>query len=212
MIAAMNQQKGFSLLELIVVLVMIAVVTGGVSIIVSGASSPEKQLNVVGKQLLAKMNFALDEALMQRRVIGLRIENADDQEKTSGYFWYRYENKQWFSLEEPLASVSIPENIIIAFSVDEATTKSLLENSLNVISDKSQEEKKLIPNIIFYPNSDISEFTLQLAFKDNEESNAIFYIFIDKYGQLAYEYNDSGAVDNTNSDILTGQLAQGLKR
>lgn len=195
MIAMMNKQKGFSLLELMVVLVMIAVVTGGVSIIVSGASSPEKQLNAAGRQLLARMNFALDEALMQRRVIGLRIENAGDQEKQSAYFWYRYENNQWFSLGEPLNSAAIPEDMTIVLLVDEAITESLLENSLNDTSDKNQEEKKLIPDIIFYPNSDVSEFTLQLAFKNKQENKATFSIFIDKRGQLAYEYKDSDPID-----------------
>ena len=174
----MKKSQGFSLIELLVVLVMITVMAASVSIAVNRAS-PEKELNTLGLQLFAKMNFAIDEALMQRKLIGLRIEN---QEKKSAYYWHSFTNNRWQLLSDSLSSVVIPDNILIERELDTEFTDSLLAQTLN----DTDEEKALVPDIVFYPNSDISEFTITIGYRDPRESDHTFRIMLDEYGQLSH--------------------------
>lgn len=177
----MNKLKGFSLIELMFVLLLISVIVGSVSISITG-TSPEKRLNTFGLQLFATMNFAVDEALMQRHPIGFRIEN---KETESTYHWYRYNNERWSLLGAPLKSVTMPENIIIDVAIESEFVESLLEQSLN-----SDEEKIIQPDIIFFPNGEISEFTLTLSYRDTHDSDATLRITLNEYAALSHSLED----------------------
>jgi general secretion pathway protein H len=184
-----NKEKGFTLVELRIVLSIVAFISGGVAIVVSSASSAEKRLDEAGKKLFAQMNFALDEALMQRRLIGLRIEN---NEKQSSYSWYGYEDTRWQPLEEPLTQQVLAEDISIEISVDDELLEALLENSLNNLS----EEELIPPAIIFYPNSDVSEFELVLVVHDDVEEQHRFRIYIDEACKLTNSFIESKIENN----------------
>lgn len=171
-----KKAQGFTLFEIMVVLLMISVASAAVTIVVNTASSPEKELNKVGRQLFSKMNFALDEALMQRRLIGLRV---DSDREASKYSWHVYENERWQLLGSPLSAVAVPEAMELIVSVDDELLDDLLEASLN-----SLDEDAAPPSIIFYPNSDISEFELSLAFRENDNEKEAFRIYMDERGQL----------------------------
>jgi type II secretion system protein H len=173
--------KGFSLFEMIIVLFIISMVAGAVTILVNASSSPEKRLNQVGSQLFAEMNFAIDEALMQRRLIGLRIES--DKEGAQ-YSWHVYSNARWALLSEPLSEVVIPDEMQLDISVEDELLESLLEQSLSNIG----EEEQAVPAIIFYPNSDISEFELSVALRKNDNDVSAFRIYIDERGQLTNSF------------------------
>jgi general secretion pathway protein H len=188
-LAMAEKEKGFTLVELMLVLTIVAFITGGVAIIVSSASSAKKRLDEAGKKLFSQMNFALDEALMQRRLIGLRVES---NEKQSSYSWHGYENTRWQPLGEPLTEQILAEDIDIEISVDDALLEALLEDDLNNLS----EEEFIPPAIIFYPNSDVSEFELVLVINDDAEEPHRFRIYIDEAGQLTNSFIQSNIVNS----------------
>ena len=134
----MNKQaiKGFSLIELLIVLFMISILSGGVAIAISATSSPGKRLFEAGEQLFAQMNFALDEALMQQHLIGLRVEANEESE--SSYSWHRYEDENWQALEDPLSSQTLSDEIALQISIEDSLLESLLEKSLNEV-DSTEE-------------------------------------------------------------------------
>lgn len=181
-----RKTQGFSLIELMIVILLVSVISGGVAIVVSSASSPQKRLQEVGAQLFAKMRFASDEALIQRRLIGLRVNSG--QEKTQ-YTWHAYENERWVLLSSPLSITVLPEDMDIEVTVDDELLEALLENSLNSLA----EEEQTPPAIIFYPNSDISEFELKVSLKLRNDSDEKFRIYLDERGQLS-----NSSVDEKN--------------
>ena len=184
----MRRATGFTLLELLVVLLILAAVSSAVAITASSTSSPEKRIESVGKTLFAQMQFALDEALIQQQLIGLRIDTEGDI--AAAYSWHRYlssgqngeNNNTWEALDDDaLSTVSLPDELFIDATIDDVLLEALSELSLN---DES-EEIQTPPSIIFYPNGDISEFSLTFAFLDKNESDAVFRVFIDERGQLS---------------------------
>ncbi|ODS24578.1 type II secretion system protein GspH [Candidatus Endobugula sertula] len=170
--------KGFSLIELLIVLFMISILSGGVAIAISATSSPEKRLFETGERLFAQMNFALDEALMQQHLIGLHVEV--DAENGSTYSWHRYKNERWQALKEPLSSHHLTDEITLQISIEDSLLESLLEKSLNEV-DSAQE---ITPAIMFYPSSEVSDFELTLALKENNQDKSQFRIFINERGEL----------------------------
>ena len=184
----MRRATGFTLLELLVVLLILAAVSSAVAITASSTSSPEKRIESVGKTLFAQMQFALDEALIQQQLIGLRIDTEGDI--AAAYSWHRYlssgqngaNNNTWKALDnDALSTVSLTDELFIDATIDDMLLEALTELSLN---DES-EEIQTPPSIIFYPNGDISEFSLTFAFLDKNESDAVFRVFIDERGQLS---------------------------
>jgi len=188
-----RSESGFSILELIVVLLILAIISSAVAISASSTSSPEKRIESVGKTLFAQMQFALDEALIQQQPIGLRIDVEGDV--AAAYSWHTYlstgqnsdqnsnqNSNAWKSVDsDALSSVSLDEDFFIDATIDDVLLEVLTELSLN---DES-EDIQTPPSIIFYPNGDISEFSLTFAFVDKKESDADFRIFIDERGQLS---------------------------
>jgi hypothetical protein len=75
----------------------------------------------------------------------------------------------------------LTDELFIDATIDDMLLEALTELSLN---DES-EEIQTPPSIIFYPNGDISEFSLTFAFLDKNESDAVFRVFIDERGQLS---------------------------
>lgn len=180
----MKRAAGFSLLELMVVLLILAAISSAVAISAGSTSSPEKRIESVGKALFAQMQFALDEALIQQQLIGLRIDV--EGEIATAYSWHAYQNRKndnsWKTLDSnALSTVNLADELFIDATIDDVLLEALTELSLN---DES-EEIPTPPSIIFYPNGDISEFSLTFAFVDKNESDASFRIFIDERGQLS---------------------------
>lgn len=192
-----RSESGFSILELIVVLLILAIISSAVAISAGSTSSPQKRIESVGKTLFAQMQFALDEALIQQQPIGLRIDVEGDV--AAAYSWHIYlstgqnsdqnsdqnsnqNSNTWKSVDsDALSSVSLDEDFFIDATIDDVLLEALTELSLN---DES-EDIQTPPSIIFYPNGDISEFSLTFAFVDKKESDADFRIFIDERGQLS---------------------------
>jgi general secretion pathway protein H len=185
-----RRATGFTLLELLVVLLILAAISSAVAISASSTSSPEKRIASVGKTLFAQMQFASDEALIQQQLIGLRIDVEGDV--AAAYSWHSYKNSgqnreqnnnTWEMLDsDALSTVSLTNEWFIDATIDDVLLEALSELSLNDESEVIQTP----PSIIFYPNGDISEFSLTLAFVDKNESDAIYRIFIDERGQLSH--------------------------
>jgi general secretion pathway protein H len=185
-----RRAAGFTLLELLVVLIILAAISSAVAISAGSTSSPEKRIATVGKRLFAEMQFALDEALVQQRLMGLRIDIEGDV--AAAYSWHRYQknegNNTWEMLDnDALSAVSLTDELFIDATIDDVLLEALSELSLN---DES-EDIQTPPSIIFYPNGDISEFSLTFAFVDKNNSDAIFRIFIDERGQLSHSILES---------------------
>ncbi len=185
-------QRGFSLLELMAVLFIVAIVSSAVGLSVGSVSSKQKRLDEVGKKLYAQMQYAVDESVINYQVIGLRIDQDDNQNYS--YSWHSYQNKKWQQMDGILSSVSLPENIQIEMTIDDELLEDLLEASLNDEEEFNQEsDETLPPSVVFYPNSDVSEFELSLLFDNDSEDEEKFTIYLDERGDLNNSMIDDAA-------------------
>lgn len=165
-------------------LLMITIIVSSVAITVNSVSSNQDRLYDAGRELFAKMQFAMDESLMQQRLIGFRVET--DSTEISSYDWHYYIDERWQLLEEPLNAITLPEDIVVELSIDDELLETLLEKTLN---DQS-EEGAAPPSILFFPDSNVSDFQLILALKGDDEQEP-YQIYIDERGQLTNSLIDT---------------------
>ncbi len=86
--------KGFTLVEILVVVVIVAVMTAlGVQMLSAG--SVERNLQQHGRQIQASLNFSCDQAILQNRSHGISFFN-------EGYQFSQYVDQQWLSLADEM--------------------------------------------------------------------------------------------------------------
>ena len=184
--------QGFTLIELLVAMLILSIASvAAVKYSFGSFSSDEKLLEKIGQQLFNEMNFVLDEALIQQRLFGLKIDNAGindnrlSQEENITYHWLYYnDNEQWQPVENGLDSTILPNEIRIEVLVDDELLDTLLEKTIN----EFDEDERQFPAIIFFPNNDVSDFNLHLKIENDDvvsTSDQSYRIFIDERGQLA---------------------------
>ncbi|MGS2718581.1 pilus assembly FimT family protein [Eionea flava] len=183
-----TSQKGFTLFELMIVLLILAAISAAVAITANTTSSPEKRLDSEGRALYAQIQFALDESLIRQQLIGLRIDS--DGDIANQYSWHSYSSAntsdsnsipQWVSLDsDVLTETLLSDGMVINAKIDDALLEELLAESLN----DDRESVSAPPSIVLYPSGELSAFTLILSYLDQNISEYTFVIGTDKRGQL----------------------------
>jgi general secretion pathway protein H len=155
-----RRHLGFSLIELLVVMVIIAVIAAGVSLAINPNGSSTKQINKQGDQLFAQMQYALDDALIRHSALGIVIEKDDDQiDFSRRYSWHRYNGDEWQKATEPLAGkYELAPSLVWEIEVE--------GNSLADQLDDLLEDKKIRPDIVFYPSGEVTEFAITFTLSD----------------------------------------------
>lgn len=192
-ISKLHSKNGFSIIELLIILLVMSLAISGVAIVINSASSVNKEMDDEGKNLYNKMLFARDEALIQQYIIGLHISKDVSEKNPSSiftYYWSRYQSERWIPLSEPLGTTTLDREITLDATFDNALLDDLLTESLNNSDDVDDVS---LPVVIFYPNSDFSDFNIIFSIRDDKESNE-FRIFRNERGQLEH----SAMLDNTN--------------
>ncbi len=154
---ASRRQRGFSLLELLVALMVIVLVTTMVNLTVSSGGQ-DIQLESMVRNLADVGSYALDEAQMTGVDYGLLIEEEQAAGETSySYRWLeRYIDRSGTSrngVNRPAArrylrGSSLPPGIALELELEDAP---VVELSLD---DEQDEEEKIAPQVVFYASGE----------------------------------------------------------
>jgi len=197
----MNKHDGFSLIELLVVMLLISIFAVGVTLAVNPTGSSEKQLNAVGEKLFAQMLFAQDEALVRDEASGIVFNQSEfDLDISNDYEWRRYsfpdaqraaqndqrsdeDIRRWIQTTDPLGAQSIDEKFTWSVQVEDISVEENLDSLLN-------EDDEPQPLIVFYPSGEVSEFALTIVWSDEslkdeqDISEQRYRITVDERGEL----------------------------
>ncbi len=142
-------QKGFTLIEIMVVVVIIAVLMGAVTL--SFPPVGDKLLKENAERFSALISLAQDESILQSAEIALEIDD-------KGYGFYRNENNSWAALSEaPFKKRQLPVDI---------TSKLFLDG----ISTNLEERENDGPQIVFLSSGEMTPFTYQLFYEKKSSS------------------------------------------
>jgi len=163
----LHRQHGFTLIEIMVVLVIMSI-AAGFAVISLDFNNVEDTLEEEAKRIAALSQLANDEAILQGRELALQI---DDE----GYRFLRLEDKTWEVIENDklLRSRELTEGIQI---------------DLNVEGITNSQAKALGPLIIFYTSGEQTAFELNLIGPNREFE---YRLKGDTQGRLVYPNEQS---------------------
>jgi general secretion pathway protein H len=168
---AARAARGFTLLELMIVVFVIGLVTAGVVISFSGGRRDE-QLERESERLDALFDYVREQAELQTRDYGFRIN-------TRGYSFVVYDvlANQWRPAEEDdaLRERPFPEGI---------ETEVVVEGRKVVLETRKKDVEDFMPHVMIFSNGDISSFEVILWREGTDERKDRSRIYSDESGNI----------------------------
>ena len=172
------RSAGFSLLELMAVIMIIGLAIGGAAVMVN-TNSPEYQVVEGVEKFMAIAEFASEKATLSGDSVGLRLEPPEWQTEDSSeyedmgwrYHWVLMSYQGWVEIPN-MPPVSFPPGVELKIEVGE------IEWNWEEALDRET------PLAVYYPSGDISDIAIEITSEYDEEIEA--HIELDDYGQLVW--------------------------
>ena len=135
--------NGFTLLELLVVLVIVGILFSFAALSLSARPDPTKQEAYQVQQLL---NLALEDAILRGQIMGWTLTEQEHN-------FSRFKNQQWLALKQ--------DNLLRNYKLN-----SELEYHLEIDGLPAVTLASTLPQVIFYPDATLSNFELTVQLKN----------------------------------------------
>jgi general secretion pathway protein H len=156
--------RGFTLLEVMVVIVIIGIIVSQITISFSG-QSPEEILKTEARRFASLAQLASEEALLSNALIGIAVDH-------DGYQFLRRQKDKWqASTESVFRKRSLPDEVRIALDSD--------------YHPAEKEEEKLAPSILILPSGEITPFHITFI---SEATDDRFYIEGSENGSIDFQH------------------------
>lgn len=171
-VAAARRQRGFTLIEILVVMFIIAVMTSLFALSVQGRDDDDI-LDEIITTFMLEANFAQEEIMFRRFPIGIYLYNG-------GYAFYSVtevqrkdesEEQQREVLWKPLKSRLLkqhrfPEDLSLTFYQETTQVPVVLENEI---------PDEIKPQIVFVSDTDAIPFELLFSYGESEQRSVVRY-------------------------------------
>ncbi|GAC17921.1 type II secretion system minor pseudopilin GspH [Paraglaciecola arctica] len=197
------KHAGFTLIEVMVVLLIMGLATGTVMLSYSGESGQDL-LKKQTQRLQVVFNMASDYAVLNQKQLGLRVEDKN----RSYYFMYLDEEQEWQKLEldKTFAEHQLPKSFNLELSLtdlpweteDSLFSSEVFDEGLSVSDDGveigKEEDKKLDPPQIFiFSSGEITPFSITLAYEPEFSNEQPSYFRVN--GQDSTPLTTEGPLD-----------------
>lgn len=160
--------KGFTLIEIMVVVVIVAVLISAVTL--SFPPVGDKLLKENADRFSALINLAQDEAILQSNELAVEIT-------PTGYSFYQNENNSWQAFsDKPFSKRQLPAEI---------STKIFLDGISINLEDRDKDK----PQVVILSSGEMTPFTYTLQFKDQSE----IQLKVDANGEIEKTFTQKNA-------------------
>ncbi len=159
-----NQQGGFTLIEVLLVVLLIGIVTG-IVLLAASPNDSSRVLSTEAERLADVLSLASDEAVNNNQQMGLLLD------EKSYYFVILDEKSQaWEASPEPLFSLHQLEPSVSLHLLKDDTQKVVVLESNN---DEDNEKKVVTPQVLLLSSGESSSVILELASEDGSQQKVV---------------------------------------
>lgn len=157
MITSLRKAKGFTLIEILIVVLIISIVTGVA--LLSVHHNENKRIEAFANEMKQLLQLAEEQAMLEPRVLGLSFHAQSFQ--FSNYDPLpKLKNNQWLQREDKILGMrTIPRGIEINVDIPN--------------QGKDTEKETGHPQIVISTNGDVTPFTIYIGKKGQQPSYAI---------------------------------------
>lgn len=155
--------RGFTMIELLVVILLVGLLVS-FAVLSVGGPSPREIQHEEARRILARMDLAREEAVMQARSLGVRFER-------DGYLFYGIGEGQWRMLEQGglLDPHELPEAVAIDVEIDGLEVELFSEDDAEEDGDAEDDEEAVRPQIFFLAGGEIvPDFNIRILSEDTD--------------------------------------------
>lgn len=162
MAARSSRQRGFSLLELLVALIVVVLITSMVTLAVNSGGQ-DIRLEAQVRNLADVASYSLDEAQMTGRTYGLLLEEVADSSGDLRYGW-RWQERRLEGWREPELDVDLfepqrlPPDISLELELEEGPLTQLTLDG---------EEEITSPQVVFYASGETTVGAINFRNRDS---------------------------------------------
>lgn len=189
-LTSLRQQAGFTLIEMMVVLVLIGIIVGSVVLSIN-TDKLEEHMEIEMNRLRALIMLAREEAILQDHDMALTI-------KEGSYSFQRYDIKeeQWFAMDDGqvFRERRLPpgtEMVLVIEDLASDDKKNQPGLSRNKDEDEQDDKKKdedaNIQRVVIFPSGEIFPFELILR---KEDQSMQFKLVANQDGEVIVEIPD----------------------
>jgi len=172
---ANRHADGFTLLELLVVLVVVGVVMGGATIAINQGGR-EKELNDIVEKFSAYAEHASEMAVITGKPLGLLLEppawGENPLEQGWNYRWQTMGIEGWTDYPD-LPGVEIPKEFNLYVTIE------------GELWEWEEAPEIRLPAIAFYPGGDLTFFEIEFTFEDFD-SEFSEHVTVDDWGRVVW--------------------------
>lgn len=174
-------QKGFTLIEILVVLVLLGLVSG-VMLSGLGANSPQRKLQNEAFKVQQLFEQIRDEALLSNTEWGVLFELSDSENQGYRFLAYDEKNREWIPGQLPASRErNLPRWVYAELFIDNDDEKLPL---------KAADEEKPIPHVLLLSTGETTPFQLKISLIDQED---IYYrVYADGVNDTQLVFGDEG--------------------
>lgn len=166
MTSSLRSARGFTMIELMVVILLVGLLVSFAVLSVGGPSARDIQ-HEEARRILARMDLAREEAVMQARSLGVRFER-------DGYLFYGIGEGQWRMLDQGglLDPHELPEAVAIDVEIDGLEVELFGDDETAAEEngdDEDDDGEAVRPQIFFLAGGEIvPDFTIRILSEDTD--------------------------------------------
>ncbi len=170
----MRTVRGFTLIEILVVLVIISVLTGLVVVGIAG-SDGSRAVEQESRRLALLIEMARDACQVRGEQWGLDVGT-----ESYGFLRFDVEDRTWQSVQEaPFAKRQLPENVRVHVDLDRPRVLTLRRDPLNPALRNA-----VLPEVLIHASGEVSNFILEVT--DTNE-RFVWRVFSDGLQAVGHE-------------------------
>jgi len=170
-----RRQTGFTLIEILVVMVLVALLAGVVAFSI-GQGNERRELANEAKRFHAVLRMAADEAIYQNIEIGVGLD-----EKGYEFLGYDEEERAWTSMPQDfMRARDFPDWVLVEFNREEQAAQLPVKED-----NELGEEKRRVPEFVLFSSGESTPFRIQLSVKGDQDYALV--ISSDGINEIAYE-------------------------